>query len=98
MKALRAGKLSSPELLEACRARIEKWQPRINAFVSLDDNPSPGVPLAHKDMFYRAGQVSNCGSKIRRGWVARDTSAALTRLDEAGMAHIGTLNMSEFAY
>ena len=25
----------------------------------------PGVPLAHKDMFCRAGRVSSCGSKIR---------------------------------
>jgi aspartyl-tRNA(Asn)/glutamyl-tRNA(Gln) amidotransferase subunit A len=98
IKALHAGKVSSGELLGACRTRIEKWQPRINAFVSLDDKPSAGVPLAHKDMFYRAGRVSNCGSKIRRGWVARETSAAIARLDEAGMAQIGTLNMSEFAY
>src|ERR1700674_4289846 len=25
-----------------------------------------GVPLAHKDMFYRAGRISTCGSLIRR--------------------------------
>jgi aspartyl-tRNA(Asn)/glutamyl-tRNA(Gln) amidotransferase subunit A len=49
-------------------------------------------------MFYRAGHVSNCGSKIRRGWVAPTTSAALERLDAAGALQIGTLNMAEFAY
>jgi aspartyl-tRNA(Asn)/glutamyl-tRNA(Gln) amidotransferase subunit A len=57
-----------------------------------------GIPLAHKDMFYRAGKVSNCGSKIRRGWVAPSTSAALERLAAAGALQIGTLNMAEFAY
>jgi aspartyl-tRNA(Asn)/glutamyl-tRNA(Gln) amidotransferase subunit A len=86
------------ELLQACRARIERWQPRINAFIDLDPAPGPGVPLAHKDMFYRAGRVSSCGSKIRRGWVANETSAALARLDAAGFADLGRLNMSEFAY
>lgn len=90
---------------EACRERIARWQPRINAFIRIEDKPRgggggplAGVPLAHKDMFYRTGQVSNCGSKIRRGWVASETSTALERLDAAGALQIGTLNMAEFAY
>src|ERR1700716_4333156 len=29
-----------------------------------------GVPLAHKDMYYDAGRVVTCGSKIRRNCVA----------------------------
>jgi aspartyl-tRNA(Asn)/glutamyl-tRNA(Gln) amidotransferase subunit A len=87
------------ELLQACRARIEQWQPRLNAFIEVDETPGGGgVPLAHKDMFYRAGRVSSCGSKIRRDWVANETSAALERLDAAGFADLGRLNMSEFAY
>ena len=86
------------ELLQACRERIERWQPRINAFINLEENTLGGVPLAHKDMFYRAGRVSSCGSKIRREWVANETSAALERLDAAGFADLGRLNMSEFAY
>jgi len=86
------------ELLQACRARIERWQPRINAFLGFREDARAGVPLAHKDMFYRAGGVSTCGSKIRSGWVANETSAALERLDAAGFADIGRLNMSEFAY
>jgi aspartyl-tRNA(Asn)/glutamyl-tRNA(Gln) amidotransferase subunit A len=85
------------ELQGACRARIERWQPRLNAFVGFESE-GEGIPLAHKDMFYRAGRVSNCGSKILRGWVASETSAALSRLDAAGFAQVGTLNMSEFAY
>lgn len=86
------------ELLQACRARIEQWQPRINAFIDIDPAPEPGIPLAHKDMFYRAGRVSSCGSKIRRDWVASETAAVLERLDAAGFADLGRLNMSEFAY
>ncbi len=104
-RALRERRLSSKELLGACLKRIERWQPRLNAFVELEPEagnaatgPLCGVPLAHKDMFYRAGRVSNCGSKIRRGWVASATSAALERLGAAGALQIGTLNMAEFAY
>src|SRR3954465_41605 len=32
--------------------------------------PPPRVPLAQKDMYYDAGQVVTCGSKIRRDFVA----------------------------
>jgi len=59
--------------------------------------PLHGVPLAHKDMFYRAGRVSTCGSEIRRRWRASITATVLTRLDEAGAVDLGALNMSEFA-
>lgn len=56
-----------------------------------------GVPLAHKDMFYRDGRITTCGSKIRRDFVADRTSTVLTRLERAGALYIGGLNMSEFA-
>ena len=91
--------------LDEARQRIARWQPRINAFVSTEMRSTgsgrgllAGKVLAHKDMFYRAGQVSNCGSKIRKGWVAAETAAVLERLDAAGALDIGTLNMAEFAY
>jgi len=98
-QALRARHISSGELVDACLARIARWQPRINAFISVEQHAAnEGVPLAHKDMFYRQGRVSNCGSRIRRGWIAQETSTALSRLDTAGMPQIGTLNMVEFAF
>ena len=97
--------LSATELLASCRTRIERWQPRLNAFASTElrfpggaRGALAGIPLAHKDMFYRAGRVSNCGSRIRKGWLAETTAAVLERLDAAGAADIGTLNMAEFAY
>jgi aspartyl-tRNA(Asn)/glutamyl-tRNA(Gln) amidotransferase subunit A len=57
-----------------------------------------GVPLAHKDMYYEAGKVATCGSKIRRDFVASTTSTALQRLKDAGTVRLGTLQMAEFAY
>lgn len=59
--------------------------------------PLHGVPLAHKDMYYRKGRVSTCGSIIRKDWVAPSTSTALARLDAAGAIDLGTLNMAEWA-
>jgi aspartyl-tRNA(Asn)/glutamyl-tRNA(Gln) amidotransferase subunit A len=59
--------------------------------------PLHGIPLAHKDMFYRKGQISTGGSKILRDQIAATTATVLRRLDEAGAVEIGALNMSEFA-
>ena len=57
-----------------------------------------GVPLAHKDMYYDAGKVVTCGSKIRRDFVATTTATALQRLKDAGSIRLGSLQMVEFAY
>lgn len=57
-----------------------------------------GVPLAHKDMYYRAGKETSCGSAIRRHWKATETATALQRLDAEGALDLGRLNMAEFAF
>src|SRR6201990_606024 len=57
-----------------------------------------GVPLAHKDMYYEAGKVVTCGSKIRRDFVATTASTALQRIKDAGTIRLGSLQMAEFAY
>ena len=60
--------------------------------------PLHGVPMAHKDMYYREGVPSSCGSKIKRDMPAPSTATALKRLDAAGAIQFGVLNMAEFAY
>jgi aspartyl-tRNA(Asn)/glutamyl-tRNA(Gln) amidotransferase subunit A len=57
-----------------------------------------GVPLAHKDLFYRKGKVVACGSKIRRDFVPDVTATVLERLDASGAIDIGSLHMAEFAF
>jgi aspartyl-tRNA(Asn)/glutamyl-tRNA(Gln) amidotransferase subunit A len=116
--AIRARTASSVEVTQALLARIETWQPVLNAFVRLDGEDAleaaaaadaalasgratgalHGVPLAHKDMYYIAGKLAECGSKLRKGFVAPATSTALSHLAKAGTIRLGALHMSEFAY
>ncbi|HYC47442.1 MAG TPA: amidase [Burkholderiales bacterium] len=56
-----------------------------------------GVPLAHKDLFYRKGRVSTGGAKILRDYKPRVTATVVERMQAAGAIWLGTLNMSEFA-
>jgi aspartyl-tRNA(Asn)/glutamyl-tRNA(Gln) amidotransferase subunit A len=59
--------------------------------------PLHGVPLAHKDMYYRPRRISACGSKLRADWQSPFVATALDRLDRAGAIEIGRLAMVEFA-
>ncbi len=60
--------------------------------------PLHGVPLTHKDMFYRKGKISACGSKICENYSPSVTATVLIKLDLSGALDIGRLNMVEFAY
>lgn len=62
-----------------------------------DRGPLHGIPLAHKDMFYRAGEITSCGSEIRRDFRGAFTSKLIERLENAGAVTVGWLNLSEFA-
>ena len=81
----RDGAIARAKWLDAARASGETL------------GPLHGVPLAHKDMYYRAGRVSSCGSQIRRNDVATTTATVLERLDGAGAIDLGGLAMVEFA-
>lgn len=60
--------------------------------------PLHGVPLAHKDLFYRKGKVVACGSKIRRNFVPDTSATVIDRLAAAGAVNLGALHMAEFAF
>ncbi|GLK75259.1 amidase [Methylopila jiangsuensis] len=112
--AVRDRRLSSRELTEAVLARARRLNPRLNAVISFDDEdalaaadradatapsgPLHGVPLAHKDMFHRAGKVVTCGSALRRGFRPPDAAHVLDRLAGAGAFPWGALHMVEFAF
>ena len=60
-------------------------------------SPLLGIPLAHKDMFDRAGVASRYGSRVRADHVAIRSAPVIARLEAAGASCVGALNMAEFA-
>ncbi len=60
--------------------------------------PLHGVPMAHKDMYYREGVASSYGGRIGASRPAPSTATALARLDAAGAIQFGVLNMAECAF
>ncbi|MEW6122390.1 MAG: amidase [Pseudomonadota bacterium] len=83
--------LDAERALDAARA-VDAARARGDAL-----GPLAGVPLAHKDLFYRAGRTCAGGSLIRRDFVPDVTATVLERLDGAGALDLGRLHLAEFA-
>ena len=79
------GALTAARAADADAAR-DRWR-----------GPLHGVPLAHKDMFYREDRVVTCGSRLRADFRPNVTSTIVRRLEAGGVVDLGGLNMSEFA-
>lgn len=60
--------------------------------------PLHGVPLAHKDMFDRAGKIASWGGNIRAEKPAERDGTLIERLKNAGSHQIAALHLTEFAY
>jgi aspartyl-tRNA(Asn)/glutamyl-tRNA(Gln) amidotransferase subunit A len=57
-----------------------------------------GVPLAHKDMFDRAGKIASWGANIRADRPPTQDAAAIAAFKKEGALQIAALHLTEFAY
>ncbi|HXX40847.1 MAG TPA: amidase, partial [Chthoniobacterales bacterium] len=107
---LRRKDVSSREVIESLRARIEDVEPKIDAYLSIDFDaalkeadevdvnlPLGGVPIAVKDLINVADQPCTCGSKILGSYRAPYDATVIEKLRAAGAIPLGKTNMDEFA-
>jgi aspartyl-tRNA(Asn)/glutamyl-tRNA(Gln) amidotransferase subunit A len=107
---LRRREVSPRDALEALRARIEKIDPKIDAYLSLDFDaalkeaekadvnlPLGGVPIAIKDIINVMGQPCTCASKILGTYRSIYDATVIRNLRAAGAIPFGKTNMDEFA-
>lgn len=118
-EAIRNRKISSAELIDAHIARIEKLNPKLNAYVhthfdsareqaraadaalsaaakSHAPGPLHGVPISMKSCIDVAGWRCECGSRLRRDYVASADAPLVARLRAAGAIILGNTNVPEF--
>jgi amidase len=108
---VRAGQCTARELVEASLRRIEELNPRINAFVEIDDEralaaaekiapgderPFAGVPIAIKDNRPVQGLRWSFGCKLMAEHVAVYDHSLVRRLRNAGFVIVGTTTMPEY--
>lgn len=111
-KGYRAKEFSPADIVTAYLARIEKENPKLNAYleifedvrdhaqkisVTADSHPLAGVPIATKDNILIEGKVASAASKMLQNYVATYDAAVVKKLKAAGALFLGRTNMDEFA-
>ena len=118
-EAVRGGRISSGELIDAHIARIGEVNPKLNAYVHTEFDaaraqakaadaglrevgkssalgPLHGVPMSMKSSIDVAGWRCECGSRLRRDYVAAVDAPLVSRLRAAGAILLGSTNVPEF--
>jgi amidase len=107
---IRRGETTAPEALEQAYRIVERIDPAVHAFVSLepelasaqavDAAPGPlaGVPMALKDCVdFLRGAPRRFGSRLTVAQVGEHTDEVVARFLRAGLNPIGTTNVPEFS-
>ncbi|MGF1474398.1 MAG: amidase [Geminicoccaceae bacterium] len=80
----------------------DRWRPQAEAATArfregATTGALDGIPMAHKEMFYRPGRVSRCGGVLFDHQMQTELATVLKRLDDAGAVDLGQLAMVEVA-
>jgi Asp-tRNA(Asn)/Glu-tRNA(Gln) amidotransferase A subunit family amidase len=104
---LRQKKISPPELVDEHIARIERWNPALNAFADFDPDRArrqarsagggalAGLPVTVKASIATKGYRCEIGCALHRGEIPDKDAVAVARLRGAGAVILGTTNCPE---
>lgn len=106
---LRSGEIKASEVVEDCLDKIRELDPKINAFVTInqkavdnakeiekEDKPLAGMPIAVKDNVETKGMKTTYGSKLYEEYTPEEDAILVERLKDAGAVIIGKTNLPEF--
>ena len=107
-KNIREGRVSAREVADFYFKRAEKFNSRLNAFITLNENlldeadgapdgPLKGVPLGIKDMFCTEGLRTTAASRMLENFIPPYSATVVERLKKAGALVLGKCNHDEFA-
>jgi amidase len=104
---VRRGEVTPLELVDLYLERIERLNPELNAFVTVDaegartaardprPGPFSGVPIAIKDLTETAGLRTTYSSKAFANYVPTRDAAVVRRIRDAGFVILGKTNTPE---
>jgi len=112
LERLRVGELRAADLIDDTLARIDRREPQLNAFITLDGEgataraasagrpnrrrPLAGLPFSVKDTIEVAGLPTTAGSRLLIEHRPRRSATLVQRMLDAGAVLVGKTNCSEF--
>ena len=96
--------ISFEELFHFYLERIEKYNPQLNAFISVNEKGKPknmtgrlaGVPIGVKDLFCTQNLRTTAGSRGLENYIPPYTATVVEKLEQEGAVVIGKCNNDEF--
>jgi aspartyl-tRNA(Asn)/glutamyl-tRNA(Gln) amidotransferase subunit A len=114
LEGFKTKKFSVSEIVDSYLERIEKLNPKLNAFITVDSenakrkalefdnreitNPLHGVPFGIKDMFLTKGVRTTAASNVLRDYIPAYNATVIDRLETAGAISLGKLNHDAWAH
>lgn len=114
LEGYKTKKFSVSEIVNAYLEQIEKLNPTLNAFITIDGenalkkakelddkeitSPLHGIPMGIKDMFLTKGVKTTAASNVLKDYIPQYTSTVVTKLEEAGAISLGKLNHDAWAH
>ncbi|MBI2086181.1 Asp-tRNA(Asn)/Glu-tRNA(Gln) amidotransferase subunit GatA [Candidatus Daviesbacteria bacterium] len=95
IEGLKNKEFSEEELNKGYLERIEKLNPKLNAFLEIN-NTSRGIPVAIKDSIITKGIKTTAGSKILSNFIPPFNATVIENLLEQGISVLGKTNCDEF--
>ncbi len=106
LTGLASGNLTPSALAESCLRQIERLNPKLNAFITVQpsevesqysNGPLFGIPLAVKDLYETAGIRTTAGSKFFENYIPSQDAFVIEKLKQAGAIILGKTNTHEIA-
>ena len=91
------GELGAYITVMADQALAQARQAEAEMRAGEDKGALHGIPVAVKDIIYTKGTLTSGGSRVLADFVPSEDSTIVRRLNDAGAALLGKLNLSEFA-
>ena len=92
--------ITSKEIFESYKTRIQQKEKDVKAFVSLNDPKEikeNSIPIGIKDNINIKGTKTTCSSKMLENFVSPYSATVIEKLENKNIISIGKLNMDEFA-
>jgi aspartyl-tRNA(Asn)/glutamyl-tRNA(Gln) amidotransferase subunit A len=105
-KLIQTKQASPAELAGECYRRIEKLNPKLNAFITVmpreeisapEDAPLYGIPIAVKDLYATKGVLTTGGSKFFAENIPDEDAVVVSKMKDAGAQIVGKTNTHEIA-
>jgi len=111
-EGLKKGEFTSVDLVNECYDNIEKYNPKLNAFISIIPRevalknaseiklttPLSGLPFVLKDCFCTEGVKTTAASKVLENFIPPYSATIYQKLINAGAILIGKMNMDVWGH